>query len=426
MSNNLMVALGALGGVVLVGLAAHGAWQARKAGPKKAAPAAARVESRNASGTADHADHVRPAHREPGEKREPREPVLGVSGDPSQTDTVPGVLQYADDESDGRVAPHLGDAHAPAESTDAAASVANSEPPPHPALTDATPPARAVAGRVLPRRAVPRVDALIDVIVPMTLESPVTGDAVLSHLPGSRRAGSKPFFIEGLNTDDGLWEPPLAGHRYGELQAGLQLANRTGALTEIEYSEFVYKLQSFADAIGAMADFPDMLEVAARARELDAFAGDHDAQMAVLLRARGAAWSIGYVLQEASRHGFVAGVLPGRLVMVAAEDSAPPVLTLTFDSQAALSDDPNHTALRELTLGFDVAQTDASVQPFAAWQRTAAALARDMDADVVDDRGQVLSADGFAFIDSELVRLYGALQSRDVAAGSAAARRLFS
>ncbi len=59
------------------------------------------------------------------------------------------------------------------------------------------------------------------------------------------------------------------------------MANRSGALNEIEYSEFIQKIQTFADAIGAEVDFPDMLEVVARARELDAFAGEHDAQLAV-------------------------------------------------------------------------------------------------------------------------------------------------
>jgi hypothetical protein len=37
-----------------------------------------------------------------------------------------------------------------------------------------------------------------------------------------------------------------------------------------------------------------------------------------------------------------------------------------------------------------------------------------------------LTPDGFAFIDGELVRLHEALAARDLAAGSAAARRLFS
>ena len=369
MSYDLTLALALLGGVVLIGVIAHSAWQLHKIGPKQADVKAARAE--------------------------PREPVLGAA----PQGTVPGDHPLHGD-SDGRVAPHLSDAALALDS--------------------------AAVGRSQWRRATPRIDALIDVIVPLTLEAPVTGDAVLLHLPGSRRAGSKPFAIEGLNADDGEWEPPLPGQRYGELQAGLQLANRTGALNDIEYSEFVQKLLGFADALGAMADFPDMREVAARARELDAFAGEHDAQMALLLRARSAAWSIGYVVQQASRHGFVPGVLPGRLVLPSGEDGAPPVLTLSFDSQAALSDDANSAPLRTLTLGFDVSQTDSAAAPFAAWQASALGLAQDLDADIVDDRGQPLSAEGFAFIDGELVRLYAALRTRDLAAGSAVARRLFS
>jgi hypothetical protein len=63
------------------------------------------------------------------------------------------------------------------------------------------------------------------------------------------------------------------------LQAGVQLANRTGPLNEIEYSEFVMKAQAFADALGGTPDFPDMLQEVARARELDQFASQHDAQL---------------------------------------------------------------------------------------------------------------------------------------------------
>jgi hypothetical protein len=86
--------------------------------------------------------------------------------------------------------------------------------------------------------------------------APVSGEMVLAHLPPTRRAGTKPFFIEGLDTETGEWEPPAPGRRYGELQAGVQLASRSGALNEIEYSEFVQKVQAFADAVGAMPDFP--------------------------------------------------------------------------------------------------------------------------------------------------------------------------
>jgi hypothetical protein len=349
--SDLFIALAAVGGVLLAGVVAHGAWQARKAGPKRAA--------------------VEP----PLPRSEMREPVLDASPPP----------------------------------------------PSHPAELPPSP----VEPRV-PRRATARLDALIDAIAPITVEAPVSGELVLMHQPTSRRAGSKPFLIEGLDADTGEWEAPAPGRRYGEFQAGVQLANRTGALNEIEYSEFVQKVQAFAEAIGAMADFPDMLDVVARARELDGFAGEHDAQLAVHLQARAAAWSVGYIQQHASRHGFVAGVVPGRLVLPSPEEGAPPVLTLTFDSQAAFADDPARAAVRDVMLSFDVPQTDPAAEPFVSWQASAQALALGMDAGIVDDHGRPLTPEGFSAIGGELKQLYEKLEAHDLAAGSPAARRLFS
>ena len=204
------------------------------------------------------------------------------------------------------------------------------------------------------------------------------------------------------------------------------MANRSGALNEIEYSEFVQKIQAFADGVGGFVQFPDMLDVVARARELDQFAASHDAQLALILRAKAAAWTPGFVQQAAGRHGFVAGALPGRLVMPSPEEGAPPVLTLQFDAQAALAEDPEALSLRELTLALDVPQTPAEQEPFALWQESARALSRDLEAEICDDRGQVLGLHAFASIDVELKKLYEALAERDLAAGSPAARRLFS
>ena len=356
MSNTFTIALASLGGVVLAGVIAHGAWQARKAGPKRAEPAP--------------------------ERTEPREPVMDDGAVVADADADAGSVLAA--------------LHAPAPE------------------------------RRANRRVALKLDALIDSIATLRLDAPVSGAFAITHLPTTRRAGGKPFMIEALNTESGEWEAPAPGHHYGEFQAGVQLANRTGALNEIEYSEFVQTVQAFADAIGAMADFPDMLEAVAGARELDHFASAHDAQLAVQLRARQAAWSVGYIQQHAGRHGFVPGVVPGRLVLPGADEGAPPVLTLTFDSQAALADDPNLAAVREVTLSFDVPQTDPTAEPFKAWQASAQALAQGMDASIVDDHGRQLGTESFAAIGNELGQLYGALEGRDLAAGTAAARRLFS
>jgi hypothetical protein len=287
-------------------------------------------------------------------------------------------------------------------------------------------PAELPASAAAATRQGPRIDALIDAIVPLRLEAPVSGDFVLAHAPTTRRAGSKPFLLEGLNAEIGEWEPIALGRRYSELQAGVQLANRSGALNEIEYSEFAQAMQVFADNAGAMLELPDMLEVAARAKELDAFAGMHDAQLTVTLRANGAAWSPGYLQQVAGRHGFVPGAVSGRLVLPSNENHAPALLMLTFDARAALSDEPELAAVHEATLSLDVPQTPETAEPFSAWQQAARKLADDMGATLVDDQGHAVTLHAFSAIGQELTQMYRALEARDLAAGSASARRLFS
>ena len=275
------------------------------------------------------------------------------------------------------------------------------------------------------RRGGARIDALIDAIATLSLEAPVGAEMLISHLPTSRRAGTKPIHVEGLGTQTGQWEVPTLGARYSELQAGVQLANRGGALNEIEYSEFVQKVQAVADALGALPDFPDMLDVVARARELDAFASAHDANLTVHLQANSVAWSVGYVRQCAERHGFVPGALPGRLVLPSTEEGAPPLLVLSFDAQAALAEDPQLAAVRRLTLTLDVAQSPEAAEPFAAWQLAIRALADEMDASAIDDEGRAITLQHYTTIAAELTTLYRALESRDMAAGSPLARRLF-
>ena len=272
----------------------------------------------------------------------------------------------------------------------------------------------------------PGLDALIDVITPVMVESVVSGEAALAAMPATRRAGSKPFGVEGLNAANGEWELPAAGQRYTAFQCGVQLANRVGALNQIEYSEFVMKAQAFADAIGGEPEFPEMLDEVARARELDQFASAHDAQLSFTLRAINTAWSPGYVQQSAARLGFVAGVIPGRMVLPASMAGSAPLLGLAFDTQAAMAEDPEQTALREITLSLDVPQVSRIEQPFARMCESALSLARGMDGAIIDDNGKPIRAEAMDVIASELEQLYDTLDEHDLSAGSVLARRLFS
>ena len=270
------------------------------------------------------------------------------------------------------------------------------------------------------------LDALIDVIAKIELDNVVFGEAALAAMPPSRRIGSKPFMIEGLHAHRGEWESVKAGQRYSAFQAGVQLANRLGPLNEIEFSEFVMKTQRFADTMGGEAEFTDMIEEVARARELDQFASEHDAQLIFQIHAQRLAWSPGFVQQHASQLGFVAGVIPGRMVIPAKAVGLPPILGLSFDTQAALADDPSNSAIRLLSLTLDVPHVEQSDDPFRRMWYVAQELSKDMEATIMDDQGYVLSSTALGNIEQDLLALYQVLISRDLAAGSAQARRLFS
>ena len=272
----------------------------------------------------------------------------------------------------------------------------------------------------------PLLDPLIDVIAPITLETPISGDALMQAMPSTRRVGSKPFAIEGFNEQSQQWELPGAGQRYDVLQAGVQLANRTGALNEIEYSEFVVKVQAFADLLVGTPEFPEMRDEVARARELDSFASAHDAQLSMNLRARNTAWSPGYVQQNAARLGFVAGVMPGRMVLPASVAGQPPVLSLVYDAQAALAEDPAQTAIREVSLSLEVTHVDRAEHAFERMREAVQRLADVMEGVVTDDNSQPLSAHALDQIGAELEKLYDTLDARELSAGSVLARRLFS
>ena len=114
------------------------------------------------------------------------------------------------------------------------------------------------------------------------------------------------------------------------------------------------------------------------------------------------------------------------MVIAAATPGLPPVLGLSFDTQAALAEDPTQSAIRELTLSLDVPQVDSEEQPFERMREAALVLAASMDGLLIDHQGVPLSATALDEIAADLTLLYENLARRDLVAGSSLARRLFS
>ncbi len=438
--STLQIGLAIAGGVVLVGVVAHSAWTSRKNKPRQAEPLPQEKLAEPDAFVPNYGQAQEPSfdaapvyevHHEPEVVvSTPSAPAYVTSGslDPV-TDIARSMMEEAT--AHAQRVPDEAELARIAASQAAASKVAAERAAQHAVPTPVMAPAVAKvmdsAASDLPQpEKRPALDALIDVIAAVEIDHPVSGDAALQAMPATRRVGSKLFSLEGLNTETGLWEHPRNGQRYSAFQSGVQLANRTGPLNEIEFSEFVTKTQNFADAINGAPEFPDMLEEVSRARELDNFASAHDAQLSFTLKATKAAWSPGYVQQNAARLGFIAGVLPGRMVVPANVHGLPPILLLTFDSQAAMSEDPTQSAIYELALSLDVPQVDRKEEPYARMIQTAYELARVMDGAISDDNGQPLSETAIGAIARDLLALYDTLDARDLSAGSPQARRLFS
>ncbi len=259
------------------------------------------------------------------------------------------------------------------------------------------------------------------------LDEAVNGQAALAAYPHSRRAGQKPFAIEGLNAETGMWEMPVAQQTYSEFRAGVLLANRQGPLNEIEYSEFVAKVEAFALSLGGHTEFADMLDAVSRARELDAFASDHDAQLQLHLRGtEDAVWSIALIHKEAHALGFIPGVVSGRMILPSEEEGSPPMLIMQIDAKAAMAEPGSQSQVHDLSLSFDVPQTQRQIFPFGMLCQVAKILAEKLGCSVVDDEGLPLNDHDLQMIGQQLQGLYDRLDARGIPAGSPSARRLFS
>ncbi|MDP5008240.1 MAG: cell division protein [Glaciimonas sp.] len=260
------------------------------------------------------------------------------------------------------------------------------------------------------------IDALIDCMIPLVLDAPVRGDKVLPVLQKLRHVGNKPVNFIGEDSH-GEWEPIAHGGVYSNLMAGVQMANRSTALNEIEYSELVMSLRRVCDDLGAEPDVPDMTEVMQSARALHQFVAEHDAQLGVNIQSKGAPWAISTLLSALTRQGFDARP-DGRLVMSDGDSGI--LFSLSTNASQA-----QETTSR-LTLLLDVPRVAQARDGYGAMVACARSLASRLNGVVVDDSNQPLVDAQLVEIESQVDAFYHDMDSAEIPAGSTRALRLFS
>jgi hypothetical protein len=285
-----------------------------------------------------------------------------------------------------------------------------------PALDDLAPVAVGDDAVSAAERATSLVDPLIDCLIPLQLEIAVRADKILPALHTLRHVGNKPIHYIGLAVS-GDWEPVTHGGVYTKLQAGVQMASRTTALNELEYSELVTRLRTLADEIGAEPEIPDMIEVMGEAKTLHRFVAGHDAQLSVNLMSNGAPWAITTLIGALEKQGF--DVRPdGRYAMPDGDGG----VLFTLSTNVTLGADTTS----HLTLLLDVPVVAPARDGFGSMVACARALGARLDATIVDDSSQPLSDQALAGINGQVLEFYQEMDAADIPAGSTRALRLFS
>lgn len=267
----------------------------------------------------------------------------------------------------------------------------------------------------LPQKDLP-VDELIDCMIPLSLEAPARGEKILPRLQSLRHVGNKPIHFIGQR-DDGTWEPIAHGGIYYHLIAGVQLANRTSALNELEYSELITRLRQVADEIDAEPDVPDMNEVMNTSRALHQFVTEYDAQLSINVQSNGEPWAINTLLTALERQGF--DLRPdGRLVMPNGDGG----VLFSLSTNVTLAAETTS----RLTLLLDVPRVASELDGFGAMVACARVLAARLDGTVVDDSNQPLSYAAVEEIAGQVSSFYAQMEAAKISAGSTRALRLFS
>lgn len=267
-------------------------------------------------------------------------------------------------------------------------------------------------------------DAELETVVEVSFAQPVAGEALLPYLHNLRHAGRKPIRLLATLSSGATVTSVRPKDAYTGLRFGVLLANRSGPLSAIEYSEVVTKVQGLADAFDGVTDFPEMDTVVQQAAALDARSSALDALVGLTLSARGPSWD-GELIGDAAARNDLALLPDGRFHRV---DEAGETLFVLAHPRGLPFEPGQMNALKmeQVALLLDVPHFREQATPFSDMAAAGQALADILNAELLDDGGKPVSPAASPAIDARIQALYGQLREAGLPAGSARARRLFS
>lgn len=276
-------------------------------------------------------------------------------------------------------------------------------------------------------RQLPVLHAEIDSIALVLADTPIESKQYELVVEQSKRLGTGVRW-EGLA--GGLWQPITlpALEAFRELRAGIQLADRRGAIDTMALTAFNDMVAQFAAKIGAVSQREDVDVAMARAQRVDTFCADTDIEIAVnvigksgvtfaVTKVRGLAESSGmsalesgeYVVRD--EHGNVLVTLrniePGEPAGIKRAGGVSGYLT-------------------GLTFALDVPRTADADRVFERMFVLALKFADVLQGEVVDDNKKILTANGRKVIADTIVHIMAQMEAQSILPGGSVALRLYA
>ena len=238
-----------------------------------------------------------------------------------------------------------------------------------------------------------------------------------------RRVG-KPVRAFGKRLD-GIWEP-LASHprvSYDQVEIGLQLADRNGAVSHDQLDAFCRALYGFAAEEGGAVSCPDKQDALQAAKSLDMLCMEVDVLIGLNVISSDSRPFTSEAIHKQTEEAKL--LLQSDGTYQARDAFGHTLFTLANQEEHPFPQDGRGLTVHGLTLLFDVPRVADGLAVFDRMTRFGFDMAWRLEGRLVDDNGRPVTEENLNRDRARLASFYGRMEARGIPAGGERALRLF-
>lgn len=263
-------------------------------------------------------------------------------------------------------------------------------------------------------------DPQTEVVIDLPFQAPLSGQQIQTEVLKYPEAVDKPIRYFVVTNDGSSHLAIRPNEQYVAIQMAVQLANRNGPITAVEWARAGMIADELATQFDANIEIPELKRFEARAQKLDEVCALLDAQVSISVVPRNPQ-SVDHVVALARRNSFV----DYRQTLAWCNPQGIACFYLLFDS--VILEQHESTEVERITFLIDVPNSPPNPHAFGKMVAAAQDMAKSLDAIIVDDQGQVLQGpETLDQVDAQLVDLYNELEKAGLPAGSERNARVFS